>query len=84
MFCLLKKQRSNKESFKKQFKARKWHYLSVKKLSALLREITSKHDVDCYCIICLYSTRTKNKHKSLDNVCKNHHEMPGELNNILE
>ena len=29
---------------------KKWHYLAVKKLSALLREITSKHDGDFYCL----------------------------------
>ena len=30
-----------------------WHYLAVKKLSALLKGITSKYDVDCYCLNCL-------------------------------
>ena len=28
----------------------KWHYLEVKKLSALLRGITSKHYADFYCL----------------------------------
>ena len=32
-----------------------WHYLSVKKLSALLYEITLKHDGDFYCLNCLHS-----------------------------
>ena len=32
-----------------------------KKLSALLRGTSSKHDVDFYCVICLYSFRTKRK-----------------------
>ena len=38
-----------------------WHYLAVKKLSALLREITSKHHGDFYCLDCLYSFVTENK-----------------------
>ena len=34
---------------------KKWHYLPVKKLSALLRGITSKHDGDFYRLNCFYS-----------------------------
>ena len=49
----------------------KWHYLSVKKLSALLRGITSKHDGDFYCLNCLYSFRTKSKLDLLKKVCEN-------------
>ena len=37
------------------------HYLTVKKLSALLREITSKRDGDFYCLNCLHSFRTENR-----------------------
>ena len=33
---------------------KKWHYLAVKKLSALLRGITSKHQGDFYCLNCLH------------------------------
>ena len=33
----------------------KWPYLSVKKLSALLRETTSKHDGDFYYLNCRHS-----------------------------
>ena len=36
-----------------------WHYLTVKKLSALLRTITSKHDGNYYCLDCLHSSKTK-------------------------
>ena len=32
-----------------------WHYLAVKKLSTLLRGITSKHHGDFYCLNCLHS-----------------------------
>ena len=41
----------------------KCHYLAVKKLSALLTGITSKHEGDFYCLNCSCSYRTKNKLK---------------------
>ena len=41
-----------------------WHYLAVKKLSALLHEITSKYKGNFYCLNCLCSFRTENKLKS--------------------
>ena len=40
-----------------------WHYLTEKKLSALLHEITSKHKGGFYCLDCLPSFRTENKLK---------------------
>ena len=42
----------------------KWHYLVVKRLSGLLRGITSTHDKDFYCLDCFHSYRTKNKLES--------------------
>ena len=40
----------------------KWHYLAVKKLSALLRGITSKtNGGDFYCLNCFHPIRTKSK-----------------------
>ena len=45
---------------------------SCKKLSALLRGITSKYDGDFYFSNCLHSYRTENKLKKHYNVCKNH------------
>ena len=48
-----------------------WQYLAVKKLSTLLRGITSKHDGDFYCLNCLHSFRTENKFRSHEKVCKN-------------
>ena len=36
-----------------------WHYLAVKKLSALLRGITSKHNADFYCLICPHPFATE-------------------------
>ena len=41
-----------------------WNYLAVETLSALLREITSKHGVNFYCLDCLHLFRTKNKVQS--------------------
>ena len=66
----------------------KWHYLPVKKLSALLRRITSKHFGDFYCMNCLHSFRTKNKLESHKRVCANKYFcsviMPSEDTKILE
>ena len=59
---------------------KKWHYLAVKKLSALLR--------DLYCLNCLHSHRTEEKFKKHKDVCKNHNycyaEMPKEDNKALK
>ena len=64
-----------------------WHYLTVKKLSTLLRGITSKHHCDFYCLNCLHSFRTENKLKSHEKSCKNKDfsgiVMPSEKDNIL-
>ena len=37
----------------------RWHYLTVKKLSALLRGITSQHHDDFFCLKCLDSLSTE-------------------------
>ena len=45
-----------------------WYYLAVKKLSTLLRGITSKNNGDFYYLHCLHCFRTENKlglHKSM-------------------
>ena len=64
------------------------HYLSVRKLSALLREVTSKNNGDFYCLNCLHSFRTKNKLLSHKNVFENKDFcnilMPSEDTKILE
>ena len=49
---------------------KKWYYLAVKSLSALLKEITSNHKGDFYCLNCLHSYTTENKLKKHYNVCK--------------
>ena len=67
---------------------KKWHYLAVKKLSALFRGITSNNNGDFYCLNCFHSFKTEKKHKKHKNVCKNHDycyvEMPEEDNKILK
>ena len=66
---------------------KKWHYLTVKSLPALLRRITSKNNGDFYCLNCFHSFITENKLKKHYNVCKNYDycyvEMPKEDNKIL-
>ena len=59
---------------------KKWHYLAVKSLSALLRRIASNHKEDFYCLNCFHSYSTKNKLKTDD--C--YVEMPNEDNKILK
>ena len=49
----------------------RWHYLAVKKLSALLRGITSKHHGDFYCLNCFHSFATQNKLQLHKRVCEN-------------
>ena len=46
-----------------------WYYLAVKKLSALLRGITSKHQGGLLYINCLHSLATKNKLKFHEKLC---------------
>ena len=50
----------------------KWHYLAVKKLPALLKDITSKHKEGFYWLNCLNSHSTKEKLEKHKNVCDNH------------
>ena len=39
----------------------KWHYLTVKSLSALLKGITSYHKGDFYCLNCFHPYSTEKK-----------------------
>ena len=65
-----------------------WHFLAVKKLSALLRGIPCKHYGDFYSLNCLYSFRTKNKLESHKKVFEKKEfyniVMPSEDTKILE
>ena len=66
----------------------KWHYLAVKSLSALFREITGNNHGDFYCLNCFQSYTTENKLKKHKKVCENHDyyyvEMPEEHNKLLK
>ena len=66
----------------------KKYCLAVKKLSALLRGITSNHDGDFYCLNCLHSYRTKETLKKHEKVCNNHDycyvKMPNKYERILK
>ena len=50
----------------------KWHYLAVKTLSGLLRGITGYNRGDFYCLNCLHSYSTRNRHKKHQKICENH------------
>ena len=52
-------------------KKQNWHYLLLKNLSTLLREIISKHKSDSNCLNCLHSFATKKKLGSHKKNCKN-------------
>ena len=43
----------------------KWHYLAVKSLAELLRQIASTHNGDFYCLNCFLSYRTKINFKNM-------------------
>ena len=48
----------------------KWHYLTVRTLSALLKGITSKHNDDSYCLNCFHLYRTKKALEKHMKVCE--------------
>ena len=66
----------------------KWHYLTVKNLSGLLRGITSNHHSDFHCLNCFRSYRTKSKVELHKKICENHDycyiEMHSKSNNIIK
>ena len=67
---------------------KKWHYLAVTNLSALLQGNSSNHEGDFYCLNCFNSYTTKNKLKEHEEICNNHNschiEMPEWVNKILK
>ena len=48
-----------------------WHYLAVKKLFALLRGKSSKHDSNFYFFNCFHFLKTESKLKFHEKVCEN-------------
>ena len=84
MSCMLKKKKIYPAYFSKHNSNRRkqvilliilngegQHYLIVKKLSVLLRGITSKHIGNFYCLDCRHFFRTKSTLGSHKKVCKN-------------
>ena len=66
-----------------------WYYLAAKKETALVKEVTSKNNIDFYCLNCLHSFRTENKPKCYEKVCKSKKKnwriaLPTQKNNVLE
>ena len=65
-----------------------WHYLPVKSISGLLREITSNHNGDFYCLNCLYSYTTEKKLRKHERICNDHDfchlKIPDENKKILK
>ena len=65
-----------------------WHYLAIKRISGLLRGITSNHNGDYYCLNCFQSYTTEKKLRKHEKVCENHDfchlKMPDEDNKILK
>ena len=51
---------------------KKWHYLAVTNLSALLQGNSSNHEGDFYCLNCFNSYTSKNKLKEHEEICNNH------------
>ena len=62
---------------------KKYHYLAVTNLSALLQKISSNHKEDFYCLNCFNSYTTENKLKEHEEICNKHDscrmEMPEQV-----
>ena len=67
---------------------KKWHYLAINNLSALLQGKSWNHYGDFYCLNCFNSYTTKNKLKEHDEICIYHNschiEMPKWVEKILK
>ena len=65
-----------------------WNYLVVKKISGLLRGITSNHTEDFYCLNCFCAYFTRNKLEEHKKICENNKyfnvEMPTKDNNTIK
>ena len=61
--------------------SKKYHYLAVTNLSALLQKISSNHKEDSYCLNCFNSCTSKNKLKEHDEICNNHNSCHIEIPN---
>ena len=83
MFCMKKKKNISCLCFITQLKS--WKTISSfndskrtriashcsKRLPALLRKVTSKHQCNFYCLNCLHFFAAENKHESRKKICEN-------------
>ena len=64
-----------------------WHYLAIKSIPALLRELTSTHNGDYYCLNCFHSYRTQATLEKHERLCYNNDHsaiiMPSEKNKYI-
>ena len=63
------------------FDENNWHYLAIKSIPGLLRDITSTNHGDFYCLNCLHSYRTLNVLKNNEKLCENHDYSNMKINN---
>ena len=63
---------------------KKWHYLAVNSLSALLQGMSSNHKEDFYCLNCFNSYTAKNKLKEHEEKCNNHDSCHTEIPKWVE
>ena len=67
---------------------KKYHYLAVTNLSALLQGNSSNYEGDFYCLNSFNSYTSKNKLKEHEEICNNHDscriEMPKWIDKILK
>ena len=63
---------------------KKYLYLAVTSLSALLKKISSNHKKDVYCLNCFNSYTKKNKLKEHEEICNNHDSCHIEMPNWVE
>ena len=61
-----------------------WHYIAIKSIPALLRDVSSTHSGDYYCLNSFHSYRTEEKPKAHEELCINNDfaliKMPTEKN----
>ena len=63
---------------------KKWHYLAVTNLPALLQGNSSNHQEDFYCLNCFGSYTPKYKLKEHEEISSNHDSCQIEMQNNIE
>ena len=63
-----------------------WHYIAAKSIPGLLRETTSNHNGDFYCLNCFHPYRKEKKLRKHERICNDrkfcHLTMPDEDKNF--